>query len=138
MAPTVTLIATEVLPGVNVSGAENIVVFSSSVDALTATAAGTITTSVLVTAKVNRFTTVASGAGTRLPPALSGTSITIYNAGANALSVFPASAALGGITGGDQINALGAGAAYSLTAGNSATYKCITTGQWYASQGALS
>jgi hypothetical protein len=65
--------------------------------------------------------------------------IEIFNGqSSNALSVFPAGASQGGVSGGDNINAVGAGSAYSLTAAYKATFECLTTGQWYAQQGALS
>lgn len=123
---------------VDVSGAQNSVSLDSTADTLTATASATQANTTALTLRLSRFSTVASGAGTRLPPAIAGAAMTVYNGGANALLVFPSSAAQGGITGGDQINALGVNASYSLTAGNKATFQCVTTGQWYASQGALS
>jgi hypothetical protein len=129
-----------VLPGVGIAPVDiaNLQLLDSAADAMTATPAATQTNTTALTSRVNRFSTVASGAGTRLPPALPGMTVTVYNAGANALLIFPSSAAQGGITGGDQINALGANASYSETAGNKATFQCLTAGQWYASQGALS
>jgi hypothetical protein len=109
------------------------VLLDSTADNLTATPSGTQTTALALAARVNRVTTVATaGDAVRLPPALAGMTIKVKNsASANAMNVYPASAAQGGVAGGDAINALGANAAYSLAAGLSAlTFTCFTTGTW--------
>jgi hypothetical protein len=135
-------VITSILPNASAlgpSGAKVAAVLDSTVDAATATASSTQANTPAVTARFNRFTVVAAASGTRLPPALPGMTVVVYNGQAvNALLVWPASATQGGITGGDAINAGGANASYSLAASNSATFRCITAGQWYASQGALS
>jgi hypothetical protein len=113
--------------------ATNLALVDSVSDGLTATASGTQTTALLLVSKLNRITTVASaGDAVRLPPAIAGISITVRNAATtNAMNVYPSSAAQGGVTGGDAINALGANAAYSQTvAANTVTFRCYTTGIW--------
>jgi hypothetical protein len=107
---------------------------------LTAVASGTQSTALLLTSRYNRVTTVASaGDAVRLPPALAGMLITVWDGhSSNSVKVFPSSAAQGGVTGGDAINAAGANAAYTITAAYVATFRCVTTGQWYAQQAALS
>lgn len=127
-------IAKNVLPPVPCPGvATNLALVDSVSDGLTATASGTQTTALLLVSKLNRITTVASaGDAVRLPPAIAGISITVRNAATtNAMNVYPSSAAQGGVTGGDAINALGANAAYSQTvAANTVTFRCYTTGIW--------
>ena len=79
----------------------------------------------------HEFLTVASGtgavlpAGTRLP-----TLIGVYNAGANALSVYPPS--------GGTINGGSANAAYSLAASSGISFWAAGPGTWYTSSGAVS
>ena len=131
--------AISILPGAGLAPVEtiNLIYLDTTADALTATASSTQANTPAVGSRQNRFTTVAAASGTRLPPAMPGLSVTIINGQAtNALLVWPASATEGGVTGGDAINAGGANASYSLSASNSATFKCFTAGQWYASQGA--
>lgn len=119
--------------GIGASGNSQVNFFDSVTDALTATASGTQITALLLTTRQNRITTVASaGDAVRLPPAIAGMSISVRNAAsANAMNVFPASAAQGGVTGGDAINALSQNTAFSQTvAANTVTYRCYTTGTW--------
>lgn len=97
---------------------------------VTATPSGTQSTSVLITGTQVQFSTVAAGAGSRLPPAQAGMELTVINNGANPLAVFPASAANGGVTGGDAINALGQNSAFSLAAGTPTIFYCFVTGTW--------
>jgi hypothetical protein len=127
-----TQIAHNVLPSVAGAPAQSVdnIPLDSTADALTATASGTQTTALLLTSKANRITTVATGAdAVRLPPALAGVSITVSNAATNSMDVFPSSAAQGGVTGGDSINALSANAAYAQATGRQ-TFTCFTTGVW--------
>ncbi len=79
-----------------------------------------------ITADIARFTTVGTAADSGvLPAALKGRCITVTNAAAaNSMNVFPNT--------GDQINALGANAAFALAAGKSAEFTCAVAGQWHA------
>lgn len=80
-------------------------------------------------ADINYFTTVAASTGTILPAMNPGDSVSIYNKGATALSVYPPVGAL--------INGLGANAAYSVaTATPYAEVYCITPLIYVASQSA--
>ena len=81
-----------------------------------------------VTANFSQFTTVAAGnPGCVLPTSANfvGGDILIFNAHAtNAMVVYPAL--------GDQINALGVNASFSLTAGKNVLFCCVVAGQWHA------
>lgn len=80
---------------------------------------------VALTAEINRVTTVGtSGDSVKLPAAVAGLQITVYNAGANSLNVFPNT--------GDAINALGANTAFAVAAGKNATFGCAVAGQYHA------
>lgn len=97
-------------------------------DQLVATGASQATAAP-VPADNNRFTNVAAATGCILPAMNPGDNITIMNAGANALKVYPP---VGG-----QINALGANAAYSVaTATPYVGITCITPTQYHAFQSA--
>jgi hypothetical protein len=81
-------------------------------------------TATAITKQTNEFTTVAAGTGGILPSPEQGEFICVANAGANALSVYPAS--------GHSINALAANAAFSLAAGKNAMFWAATATKWYA------
>lgn len=86
-------------------------------------------TAVTLGADFNRFTTVAASTGCIIPPLNPGDTIQVFNAGANALSLYPPS---GGI-----INALSANAAYSIaTATPFCQVSCITPTQYHCMQSA--
>lgn len=102
-------------------------------ESITATPSGTQITSYQLTAGLNYVTTVASsGDGVRLQNTISsqgspsggGLQVVIINASANPLNVFPFSAT-------DTINAGGAGAAFSLAAGKTATFYVGIDNKWY-------
>lgn len=77
----------------------------------------------------NQFTTVSASTGCILPPMNPGDDITIYNGGAQTLSVYPP---VGG-----QIKGLGTNAAYSLAAATPLCYVvCISPTLYVASQAA--
>jgi hypothetical protein len=97
---------------------------------ITATASGTISTSIAITAEQAQISTAASGSGVRLPPAVAGMELTLINNGANSVNVFPASAALGGVSGGDAINALSQNTAYVFTTGTPLIFYAFVTGTW--------
>lgn len=96
---------------------------SSCETGITATASGTQVTSYQLTKAINRVTTVASGAGVKLPVAKAGSIVYVTNAGANALAVFPYLSS-------SVINALSAGAAYSVATAKSVMFVCAVDGQW--------
>lgn len=112
--------------------------YVTGVNGLTAHAGGGQANGVLITASVTRFTTVATLADSATLPATSiaGTEINnnilnglcleleIANAGANSMNIFPAV--------GEQINALGANAAFALAAGKTAYFTSTNSGQWHA------
>jgi hypothetical protein len=76
-------------------------------------------------ATMNRFTTVANANDSALlPPAAPGLRYYVKNAAAsNSMNIFPA-------VGTDQINTLGANAAFALGAGKTVHFLCMVAGQW--------
>jgi hypothetical protein len=81
-----------------------------------------------ITAQFSRFTTVANnGDAATLPASVAGADLTVINAGAHSLQIFPSA----GGTGTEQINALGANAAISVSAGKVITFYCTLAGQWH-------
>lgn len=95
-------------------------------DSLTAHAGGGQGSALLLTAQMNRVTTVGTGADSvKLPVSIAGLTIQVTNAAAsNSMNVFPQT--------GDAINALSANAAFALAAGKTATFSCYTAGQWHS------
>jgi hypothetical protein len=98
----------------------------STQDTMTAFSTGGQTNGTPITAAISRFTTVAAGNDSGLlPVSVPGMSVTVINAAAaNSMNVFPQS--------GDKINALSANAAFALAANKTATFYCVTAGQWHA------
>lgn len=79
----------------------------------------------LINRMVNRVTVVATiGDSITLPVSVSGMQIVLINAAANSMNVFPAT--------GEQINALGANAAFAQAGGKTAQFYCVTAGQWHS------
>lgn len=94
-------------------------------DQMTAHAGGGQGAATAITTMIARFTTVATAADSSvLPAAKAGLQITVSNAGANSMNVFPAV--------GDQINALGVNAAFALASGKTATFTAAANGQWHS------
>lgn len=97
----------------------------TAVDALTAHAGGGQAGATPCAAVINRFTTVATaGDSGIMPSAKAGMQVTVTNAGANSMNLFPAS--------GEQINNAGANAAYALAAGKTASFTSAANGAWHA------
>ena len=105
---------------------------TSAADALTATASGTQTTSLGLTAQLNRISTAASGSGVTLPasaPIASsrftfGVWLVIVNDGANAITVFG--------NGSDTVNDIAGATGISQPAGSTVMYVSTVAGKWYA------
>ena len=97
-----------------------------AVNALTAKAGGGQGSATPLPAVINRVTTVASANDSvLLPAAAPGLQITVTNAAAtNSANVFPGT--------GDQINSLGANAAFALAAGKTVTFFSTVAGQWHS------
>lgn len=108
------------ISGVNVVTANT---FISSVATGVSAAGTTQGTATGLTAQISVVSTVASGAGVRLPAATPGMRFTIMNTSANALLVYPATNGI--------INSQAANAAYSQPAGARLDYISTTTTQWY-------
>jgi hypothetical protein len=94
-------------------------------DAMTALAGGGQTGATQITAQMSRFTTVATAADSgKLPPAIPGLQITVTNASAASMNLYPFL--------GDAINALGANAAFALATVKTAIFTCYVAGQWHS------
>lgn len=98
----------------------------SAVNGITAFAGGGQGSAVSLPAMMNRVTTVASANDSvKLPLATVGLSVTAVNAAAaNSMNVFPST--------GDAINALGANAAFAVTANKTVTFFCVSAGVWHS------
>lgn len=103
---------------------------STGANAVAAVNPGAQNTATPLAAQYSRVTTVpAAGSGVLLPattglPLSAALPFTVTNAsGANALNVYPAV--------GDQINALGANAAFSVAATKTCTFIATVAGQWH-------
>jgi len=108
----------------DVNGTTNTTYYAGST-ATGLTAVGTtLATALVLAAQANVVSTTASSTGVSLPNVI-GAKIWVYNAGANALSVYPNSAS-GTINGGS------AGAAVSLAAAGKAQYIQVATNVWYS------
>ena len=108
--------------GTGFTGSLPTVSFSNT---LTAKAGGGQQVATPITTVLNRYTTVATtGDSGTLPVAVGGLQITITNAGANSMNVFPNT--------GDQINGGGANVAYALAAGKTAAFNSAGPGVWHA------
>jgi hypothetical protein len=104
----------------------NIIPSSYSISSVGAgiSAAGTVqSNATALTTQFNVVSTVASGAGVRLPVSIAGMRITVLNTSANALLVYPATSGI--------INSQAANAAYSHPAGARLDFISTTTTQWY-------
>lgn len=99
--------------------------FSTTSTGITAHAGGGQANAVPLTSAFNRVTTVATaGNSVRLPPAVPGAQITVFNRGANSMNVFPVT--------GQSINALSANASLAVASGASARFACVVAGIWDA------
>jgi hypothetical protein len=96
----------------------------SSADSLTALAGGGQAGATPIATSIARFTTVTTaGDSALLPVSLAGMEVTVVNAGANSMNVFPAT--------GEAINALAANAAFAVAAGKTASFYCTAAGRWH-------
>lgn len=86
-------------------------------------------TALALPADICKFTTVAGSTGALIPPANPGDSGTVFNGGANALSLYPPT--------GGKINAVATNSAYSIaTATPYCDWYCIDALTYIASQSA--
>lgn len=112
------------VPGPNIKPQSGYYVLEQPVDGLVAHAGGGQANGTPITQQMARFVTVATIADSGLLPAsVPGLSITVTNAAANSMNVFP--------NGTDQVNALGASTAFALAGGKTASFNCYTAGQWH-------
>ena len=108
--------------GTGFSGAYPTVSYTNGI---TAFATGGQTSATLLTTALNRVTVVGTaGDSVKLPVAVAGMQITVFNASANSLNVFP--------NAGDQINSLGTNNSYALAAGKTATFFSTAATFWHA------
>lgn len=95
----------------------------SFADGLSANSGGVQAGATAITTMIARFTTVTAGYSAVLPTAAPGTSITVINASAASMLVFPA--------GSDIINTLTAAAAFTLPAGGVVTFYSTVALHWH-------
>jgi hypothetical protein len=96
----------------------------SYADGLTAHAGGGQNLAPLITTMISRFTTVATaGDSTTLPTGVAGMNLTVINASATSMNVFPDT--------GSIINALTANTAFALAAGKTAVFVTTLPGAWH-------
>ena len=100
----------------------------ASVTNLTAAGANQGAATALDYTTYQRVGTVAASTGVRLPAAIAGARIVVFNMGANALAVYPAT--------GETINMLSANASLSVASGKGAEFVCCGTGAWCSIVGA--
>lgn len=94
-------------------------------NALTARAGGGQALATPLPGTINRVTVCATAADSvLLPVSFPGARISVSNFGAAAMNVFPQT--------GEQINALGANAAFSVAIGKPTLFECPVAGQWQA------
>jgi len=97
----------------------------SYADALTAHAGGGQGSATAITTMMSRFTTVATIADSAiLPTGVAGMNLTVINATANSMNVFPDT--------GSTINGGAANAAYALAGGKTAIFYTTVAGAWHA------
>jgi hypothetical protein len=110
------------------SAVQAVAAVGTTANNLTATGS-TQATAIAIGADLNRFTTVGPGSGAILPAMNPGDSVECFNAGANALLIYPPVGA--------SINALGTNVAYSVAVATPyATFSCITPTQYHSFQSA--
>jgi hypothetical protein len=80
-----------------------------------------------ITTALNRVTTANTNDGVTLPVSAPGMQVTVINASANTIKVYPNA----GGTGTEQINAVGANAAYTIATVKSVSFYCTLAGQWH-------
>lgn len=92
---------------------------------LTAKAGGGQSGATALTGNINRVTTCATlNDSAILPPATVGLRVSVYNAGAATLAVYPQS--------GESINSGAANALFAVATTKSALFECVATGLWNA------
>ena len=101
---------------------------SSTVNGLTAAGANQAAALALDYTTFQRVTTVGASTGVRLPAAVVGAGIVVFNKGANALLVYPAT--------GEAINNGAANASLSVATQKGAEFVCMVAGTWDALVGA--
>lgn len=95
----------------------------SADNAITASTGSTQATGVRLNYRNSRITVCANiGDAVTLPKAIAGYSMFVMNSGANSADVFPAEL--------EQINALGADAAFAMATVTSAQFVCMVNGLW--------
>ena len=88
------------------------------------TAAGTtISDATALTTSISVITTAAALTGVKLPSAEIGDSVEIFNAGANAVTVYPDSSS-------NQVNSLGAGTGFALATNTAVWLRKFTSTRW--------
>lgn len=111
--------------GISLAIGSNELFTESSVDSITAYAAGGQSGATQLTSELNRITTAASaGASVLLPVSAAGLSISVENAGANPIQVFG--------SGTDTVNGTAAASGVSQMPNSVVLYFCYAAGSWFA------
>lgn len=107
------------------AGTTQVLLHSTTADGLTATPSGTQSNALLLTAGINRITTVGTaGDSVKLPPSQPGIEIDVINdAASNSMQVYG--------SGTDTINDVATATGVAQAAGKSAAYYCPVAGKWY-------
>jgi len=111
------------LTGSGMAGAAAEFIVGKCTSAITAT--GTTQADAVALTDVNEITTTAASTGAILPAGTSpGDQITVYNIGANTLSVYPPT--------GESINAIAANGAYSMATAKVGIFTKVSATRWCA------
>lgn len=112
-------------PAVFPSGQVGLGLLSQAADALTAHSGGTQAAALLLSAAINRISTVAAANDSvKLPVSVAGMSIAVINgAASNSMQVFG--------SGADTINDVATATGVAQAAGKTASYYCPVAGKWY-------
>jgi hypothetical protein len=98
---------------------------SSTSNNITAFPSGGQASAVLLTAGINRVTTIGTaGDSVKLPPSFVGAQVFAINADGNSMNCFPSV--------GESINLLGANAALAIGSGKVAHFVCANVGTWHS------
>ncbi len=115
----------------NTTPAAGTFTFARQVPTNSITAAGTNQSSATaLTTAVNNITTTASGTGVKLPAAIAGDFVTLYNNGVNTLKIYSAST--------ETINGGSGATGISLIAGSNAVFNAISSSAWLSASSASS
>lgn len=115
----ITITSNAVTDTITITNSNTIVSVSSSV----ITAGVDQTTATVLTSIINNITTADDGTGARLPTAVAGTRLLVFNNGLHVIGIYPDTGA--------DINGLGINVPFLLGVGTRLEFVAVTTTQWY-------